>query len=118
MNEQKPTPLYVPTFAETYLASTDAEKGEEYRDNSRQEDINASMKILWDMLVGNRGAFLDCMRYIENPYSVDVNDKLKVTEATLMGLQLNMNHFYAGFVKDKHSFLSVQEVSNKLTAKL
>ena len=57
MNEQKPTPMLsarsawratmrqtrlqnfpVPTFAETYLASTDAEKGVEYIDNSRQED--------------------------------------------------------------------------------
>jgi len=49
------------------------------------------------------------MLYIQNPIAIDDNDKLRVTEATLMGFQAGMDHFYKGFVEDTHLFLSVKE---------
>jgi len=67
----------------------------------------ASTKILWYCKLTNRWVFKNVMLYIENEPTVDAKDRLKTTEATLKGLQLNMDHFYKGFVKDMHLFLSV-----------
>jgi len=48
------------------------------------------------------------MLHIQNQFTIKESDKLKATEATLMNLQLNMDHFYKGFVKDMHLFRSIQ----------
>jgi len=70
--------------------------------------MNYSTKILWYCKLTNRWDFLNALRYISNDDYSD-SEKLQNTEATLMALQLNMNHFFTGFVKDTHLFLSVHE---------
>ena len=76
------------------------------------------MKMLWDTQIYNRLAFLTCLSFIFNKYTQDESKKLAAIEDTLCNLDIAGKHFYAGFVKNKHFFLSLAEVSYQLQTML
>ena len=73
-----------------------------------QYERDSSTKILWYCKVTNRWCFKNILLHIHNKPAVVAADKLKTIEATLMNLQLSMDHFYKGFVKDMHLFTSIE----------